>query len=277
MMIAGGVRQLNAVPRRKHAHVRRAIALASTLLLAGFLEPPAVVLAASANGPCQGDPLPSPVYHGGADVLWTGAAGAEGRFDSIAPALCTTASDQRNGSLSWVSISTFEPNSIVQIGTAKCDVANSTVCNGVFRLFYAWGRDQNSPGCGAFQNVPPAIRSLGAAPSGTNTYTVRRTTTEIQFLLNGATKTTIGVGNICWTGDGAEWKGETWDKGDQMGGTVGDKQNFTNALYQRSVNGSWLSPSFSTCSVISVPPGVVNSYDCTRVNGQAVNVWTDRS
>ena len=151
------------------------------------------------------------------------------------------------------------------------------MCNGVFRLFYSWGRDQSSPGCGTFQEVPPAARNLGAAPSGVNTYTVRRTTTEVQFLLNGTPKATIGIGNICWTGDGAEWKAETWDKGDQMGGTPGDRQDFTNALYQRTVNGQWLSPSFSTCAVTTVPFGVINSYLCARINGQAVDVWTDRS
>ena len=95
--------------------------------------------------------------------------------------------------------------------------------------------------------------------------------------MNGAIETTIGIGNFCWTSNGAEWKAETWDKGDQMGGTTGDSQNFTNAIYQRTTNGVWISPSFTTCAIRTKPVGVINDYLCTRINGQSVNVWTDRS
>ena len=70
---------------------RAAIVIASALSLLTMFGSPVGVAAAAANGPCQGDPAPpnTPFYHGGSDVLWDGAAGAEGRFDSISPALCT--------------------------------------------------------------------------------------------------------------------------------------------------------------------------------------------
>ena len=119
----------------------------------------------------------------------------------------------------------------------------------------------------------PYPLSLGVAPSGINTYQVIRTPTQIQFKLNGGTKTTIGSSNICWSSTAAQYFAETFNTGDQAGGSVGDRQNFTNALYEATVGGPWLSPSFTSCAVS--PANVV--YRCSKINGQAIDVWTDRS
>lgn len=100
-----------------------------------------------------------------------------------------------------------------------------------------------------------------------------RTTSQILFKLNGVTKTSIGAANICWASAAAQYFAETFNPGDQAGGTVGDHQDFTNALYEASVGGVWLSPSFTSCVVSPANA----SYNCSRINGQAIDIWTDRS
>ena len=246
-----------------------AIVVALSVLSLG----PGAALAVSPNGPCTS----SPNNYAGAEVGWVGAASAEVKIESISPLLCTTSGNPQHASLTWVAIggATACQECIYQIGTAKCvnTLQPSSGCDGTFRLFYAWGRNSSYGGC---PTVLPFPVSLGAghdraAPSGTNTYSVVRTTSQIQFKLNTTTQTTIGSANICWTSAAALYYGETYDSGDQLGGTVGDHQSLTNAIYERTVSGPWLSPSFTNCGSSSA------SYLCTRVNGQAIDLWTDRS
>lgn len=239
--------------------------MVALVLVAGT---PAAAAAIAPNAGCQ----LAPNDFAGSYVEYTGVASAEVKIESISPLLCTTAGDRVHGSLAWVGVGGPSgcDECIYQIGTTKCvnlDLPSSG-CNGTFKLFYAWGRNQANGGC---PDVLPVPISLGVAPSGTNTYAVVRTTTLIQFQLNGVTKTTIGNGNICWTRVAAKYYDETYDRGDQMGGTVGDHQSMTNAIYERTVGGSWFSPSFTGC------PTTYAFYGCTRVNGQALDIWTDRS
>jgi hypothetical protein len=208
----------------------------------------------------------------GSSVAYLGVASAEAKIESISPLLCTTAGDRVHGGFAWIGVGGSEncPECIYQMGTAKCVNLDSpsSGCNGTFKMFYAWGRSHNYGGC---PDVLPFPISLGAAPSGSNTYSVVRTTTEIQFKLNGGTQTTIGNANICWTREDELYYDETYNRGDQLGGTVGDHQSYTNAIYEKTVGGSWFSPSFTTC------PSTYGFYSCTRVNGQALDMWTDRS
>jgi hypothetical protein len=110
----------------------------------------------------------------------------------------------------------------------------------------------------------PVPISLGAAPAGSHKYTVVKTGTQVQFKLDSIIQETIGASEICWPSTGVRYSGETWDRGDQVGGTVGVHQQFSGALYLKS--GSWLSPSFTTCTT-DYPA----EYICSRVNGQRVD------
>lgn len=233
---------------------------------------PSSVQAASPNGPCFGD---ESNFYDGNYVDWTGAAATEFKINSVSPVLCTGRTDVSRGSVTWTALVGPGSLDIIQLGVGRCVAVHvsSSGCDDTNRLVYAWGRTRANPQCNAYQDAFPRWKSLGAAPGGTNTFTVIRTTTQWRFLVNGSEKTTIGLGNICWTPTTAEYFGETWDRGDQMGGTVGTRQHFTNALYERSVGGSWFSPSFSTCLIFPSRP----EYSCSRLNGQAIDIWTDRS
>jgi hypothetical protein len=243
--------------------------------LAMILVNPIDVLAVAPNGPCGPTTLQS--YYDGADGVQTGhngVAGASASISSYSSLLCTTASDNDKGSFTFVAVGNANAGSgysVYQFGLAKCSDPDYIVCTGSYRIFYAWGRELND-GNGACTEAKPSPRDLGAAPSGTHNYEVVRTSTLVKFILDGTTIHSIAASNIsCWTSTGMNYTGESWDTGDEIGGVVGVHQNLSGALYETSVGSSWTSPSFVSCS------GWPQQYDCLRVNGQRVEIWTDRS
>jgi hypothetical protein len=162
----------------------------------------------------------------------------------------------------------FQGSSIYQVGLGKCHYTYA-FCDDAQHMFYAWGRTFGVGGCQLATHAAVPVL-LGPAAAGTHEYTVLRTTSAIQFKLDGVIKTTIGAGNICWSSTGVKFTGETWDRGDQVGGTVGTHQQISGALYYKS--GSWFSPSFTGCTT-----DYSAEYICSRVNGQRVDIWSDRS
>ena len=260
-----------AFDRRMQSRQLRLIVAIGTM--AGMFLNPTVALAVAPNTPCRDSGFPS-WFDGGPvsnTTAFPGASGADASINTIDSALCTTASDTVKGSLSWVGVGDANDgagNSIYQVGIAKCKYTY-TACDQVEHLFYAWGRTMGVDGC-TLATHPPVPVSLGAAPAGTHDYTVLKTATQVQFKLDGVVKTTIGAGNICWPSTGVRFAGETWDRGDQVGGTVGVHQQISGALYYKS--GTWFSPSFTTCTT-----EYLAEYICSRVNGQRVDIWSDRS
>jgi hypothetical protein len=97
------------------------------------------------------------------------------------------------------------------------------------------------------------------------------TATQIQFKIDGVVKEAIPRSAICWTSTGVQYTGETWDRGDQMGGTVGVHQVISSSLVYRS--GSWTSPNFESACSTDYPA----EYVCSKVSGQRVDIWSDRS
>ena len=146
------------------------------------------------------------------------------------------------------------------------------MCDGTYKMFYAFGRDQGVGTCTTTRAAVPA--SLGAAPTGSHTYTVVRTSSLVLFQLDGVTQHSIAISNVsCWSGNTVAYVTETWDHGDQAGGTVGDHQTVNSALYEATVGGAWSSPAFPNCNIMSP----LTSYNCTRNAGNSVDIWTDRS
>ena len=252
---------------RSRSYPRLLVVVAAMALALGW---PTSVAAVAPNTTCYGDG--SNFFDGGpisTTTAFPGAAGAEAAINTVSPLLCSTSTGIK-GSGTWVAVgNATDPEgwSIYQVGILKC-VGGGGVCDGVNRLFYAWGRQYGVGGCTLASHAPVAT-SLGTAPTGTHTYTVIKTNTVVQFQLDGSTQTTIGASNICWPATGVRYSGETFDRGDQMGGTVGVHQQISNAIYYKS--GLWHSPSFTGCTSDLVV------YVCSRVNGQRVDIWTDRS
>jgi hypothetical protein len=118
----------------------------------------------------------------------------------------------------------------------------------------------------------PAPIKGGSVPLTSATYTVVRSSTTVSMKVNGSTLESIAASNICWTSTGAAYYGEVYDTGDQMGGSVGDTQRFTSAIYEGTIGGPWFSASLSApCADVHTP------YDCRVLSGNSLEIWTDRS
>ena len=251
---------------------RRLIAVATMLASALWVLTPGMA-AAAGNAPCGTFDPDNP--HAGS---WrhSAAVGAEARIEFPSTPLCTGPIQGGNGgysgSFTYVSVEVYGGTSaILQVGIGKCVAPTSfPVCTGGYRYWYAWGRQDGIGTCTTGHPADPI--DLGPASSGTHKFTVYRTSTQVVFKIDGITKATIGIANVsCWTANAMSGTGEVYDHSDQMGGVVGDHQQITLALYEETVGGQWLSPSWSTCET------QLAVFDCARINGQAVDVWTDRS
>jgi hypothetical protein len=222
------------------------------------------------NGPCN-----TTYQNTQAGAILTHAAtGGEIKIETWNPSLCNTVdSPALNGAFSWVGVQVGgSASSIVQIGVGKCRYSAYPMCDGGYHVFYAWGRDAGVGSCTSTSAAIP--HSLGSVPSGSHTYTVFRTGSTVTFQLDGSTIESISASNVsCWNGNSVSYGGEVWDHGDQMGGSFGDHQSFTAAIYQATAGGIWVSPNFSSCNILNNDPSI---YACSRVSGNAIDIWTDR-
>lgn len=244
-------------------------------MLAAFALAVQPVAAVAPNSTCGGL---TPNFFAGYDNAAAGAAGAESTFETVNPLLCTGPdSGGQHGSSTWVAVTgpAGYSLSIYQVGTIKCvDPTNPNTCDGAFRTFTAWGRDHGAPGCAQTQllsRAPVPVKE-GNVPATSAKYTVVKSAATVQFKVNGTTVESIAASEICWIAAGPSYYGEVFDSGDQLGGTVGDTLRFTNALYEPSVGGAWSSPGFTApCSTQDAP------YNCRRLAGNSIEIWTDRS
>ena len=118
----------------------------------------------------------------------------------------------------------------------------------------------------------PTPNKEGTVPATSATYTVVRSATTVSFKVNGTTLESIAASNICWTSTAAGFYGEVFDSGDQLGGSVGDTQRFTNALYEGFVGGQWFSANLSAPCTLQQPP-----FACRVLSAGSAEIWTDRS
>jgi hypothetical protein len=226
---------------------------------------------AAANSPCADSGTPTR-FNGYTKSL-ASVVSAEARIEGQAPLLCINP-DGTSGSFTWVGVQVSSSSrSIYQMGVAKC-IAPLGICTGGYRIFYAWGRDNGVGSCTS--NVDPHPLDLGPAPSGLHTYSVVRTATQIQFKLDSSVLQTIALSSVsCWTANAAVWVGESWDRGDQVGGNVGDHQQIRSALYEANVGGVWSNASFPIACNNSLPTLV--DYHCLKINATGIDIWTDKS
>lgn len=249
------------------------LVVVSIAVLVAMLYPTAVALALAPNTPCKDVGFPSWFDGGPASTTtaFANAAGAEASISYVDYALCT-GSRQARGSSAWVGVGDANDdmgNDIYQMGFIKCVYSSYLACDGAERMFFAWGRTGGVDGC-LLADHPAVPQSLGLAPTGTHSYRVIKSGSTLLFQLDGSTQTSLAASNICWPATGVRFTGETWDRGDQIGGTVGSHQVISSALYYKS--GVWSSPAFGSCTT-----DYSAEYLCSKVSGQRVDLWSDRS
>jgi hypothetical protein len=252
---------------------RNIVLLSIPVAIAQLFFGSTVALAAAANAPCQD--VGAAHTFAGAQTSHALVSGAEASISYFASLLCTstgTSTDDIRGTFTWVGVEIpGSGGAIVQIGLGKCKEAPNPFCDGTYKMFYAWGR----PAGGGCVARTPAPAFLGAAPTGTHTYTVVRTSTKVSFKLDGVEQTSIPIANVaCWTGTASAFVGEVWDRGDQLGGVVASHQQMRIALEEQAVGAAWASPGFSSCNTPNQNPSI---YKCSRVGARSLDLWTDRS
>lgn len=256
--------------------MRRVIALASAVWLAvgvPFAFPGTV--SANHTAPCA-----EAAYH--ARFRWAsklpGVAptGARGVTESQALDVCTSATDAIRANHAWVAVDDNggHENDLVQAGRITCE-GTQAVCNLQQHRFWAWGRHNSRPGCAGFSNVLPIAQDLGQWTTGADSFIVARSGGEWKVFLNGSYVNGVAEGSICWAKIRALWAGETWDIGDAMGGSAGNKYALTQAAYQTAVAGAWLNPGFTAGAQCENNPDVDPPYKCVTPSNNALSIWTE--
>ena len=228
-------------------------------------------VAASHTGACtQGDPSPNFASY---PVSAPSAIGAQATLETQSLDVCSGSSDNDKGNIIWAAVDQGSyVRSIVQIGVGRCvsGTSQNTGCDGTMNVVRAWGRDQSAPNCGSYMNQDPYIVRIGEPIAAS--YTVQKSGSQWQYVVNGSVWDSISSSFICWTGGRALFFGESYDNGDAIGGFSGFPFSLTGAIYLKS-GSNWQSPSFvgTECPDRTSPPP---TYHCVRINGQAIDFWT---
>jgi hypothetical protein len=163
---------------------------------------------------------------------------------------------------------------LVQAGRIACE-GSQPACDQGQKKFWAWGRHPDGPGCTGFSEVPPIAQSVGTWSAGTDDFIVARSGGFFKVYVDGVFQNQVAEGSICWAKKRALWAGETWDRGDAMGGSAGNKFALTGAFYQTTIGGNWLNPGFGIGAQCVNNPDVEPPYFCVTPSTNSLSIWAD--
>lgn len=216
--------------------------LVASLLVLTLTFAPATARAAS-TGACSDYGYNNRLY-GYLTDSWSGHRwGMRGRLDSQTLYQCTSPrAGEGSASTVWLAVQGPEgayAANIVQIGLGVCR-SPSIACPSYTSDFYAWGVDPTTPGCSGWALVPPTPHFL-STNSGGYEYTVSYHDGAYHLTTGFGAHVDVGSAQICWTPPTTTaGVAETWDYGDQMGGTSTDPFVMSAIQFQTSINGSWI-------------------------------------
>lgn len=180
-------------------------------------------------------------------------------------------SDWIRASMAWVNVQGQPPNDIVQIGVGKCtDSTGFAQCNGQMSYLWGWGRGS----CGLLKF--PSVVRLGAWAGTTQDYFVTHGTSYWRGYIAGTVRGEVANSEICWTPQSSTWFAETWDYGDALGGSAGNKYAITSMRMQNTQNGTWTSPGLNAANDCSVQSQPTNVFVCDITAADAFQTWTTR-
>jgi hypothetical protein len=200
--------------------------------------------------------------------------GARGTTEAQTLDICTHATDDDRANHVFVAVDDNGGHSwdLVQAGRITCE-GPQFACSQAQRKFWAWGRHSSQPGCAGMSNVPPIAQDLGAWASGTDDFIVARDGVQWEVFIDGVFQASVAQASICWTKKRALWAGETWDVGDAMGASAGNKFALTGAAYQTAVGGGWLNPAFTVNAACQNNPDVEPPYFCVTPANNSMSIW----
>ncbi len=224
------------------------------------LATPATSLAAATTNCSEG---PLAVNHWRGEVVAGGQKhGSSGTVPGRILNMCTSPGlFEVDGTFYFSNIEAVAPSfrDIVQIGFGQG--RSPTLSGGMFYT-YGWGRSSTTAGCGTFSNHDPFATQVGAYVVAQHDFKVYHQTNFWRLFVDAAQKVAISEGSICWTPGRATWFGETWDSGDQLGGTAALKLPITLMNYANAENGGFQFTNLNAaqaCNYNSDPPA---AYQC---------------
>jgi len=172
--------------------------------------------------------------------------------------------------------SNVEPNSgsfrdIVQIGFGQ---GRAPTISGGMQFFTGWGRSSTTAGCSGFSNVDPFATGAGSYDNAQHDYKVYHQSNVWKLLVGPTLKKSISESSICWTPGRSTWFAETWDSGDQIGGTAASHLPVTSMNYANAEDGGFLWTSLTAgqaCNYSNAAPAV---YQCNIPGATQIGLWT---
>jgi hypothetical protein len=244
-----------------------------TVWLIYRLATPATSLAASTTNCSEG---PLAVNHWRGEVVAGGQKhGSSGTVPGRILNMCTSPGlFEVDGTFYFSNVEATTPSfrDIVQIGFGQG--RSPTLSGGMFYT-YGWGRSQSTQGCGTFQDKDPFATQVGAYVVAQHDFKVYHQTNFWRLFVDQTQKVAIGEASICWTPGRATWFGETWDAGDQLGGTPGVKLPITLMNYANAESGGFFFTNLDAaqaCNYNNAPPA---AYQCDITTTRSLNIWTN--
>jgi hypothetical protein len=201
--------------------------------------------------------------------------GAQAIFEDWSLVQCTNPGlVEASGSFVFANVVPTDGTSldIIQIGAGNCRAPN---CPGGMQYYAANGLSHHTPGCSTFQDTAPILRGWGAWSPGNHIYRVEHSTNFWRVFVDQTQKASLAEGSLCWTPRSSVWFGESWDYGDQIGGTPTDRLSITQASYMTSEGSAWVATSFNASAGCSYA-GSSGIFNCDVTGTRSLDIWTDR-
>ncbi len=137
-----------------------------------------------------------------------------------------------------------------------------------------FGRSNTTPGCAGLSNVDPIAHQAGSYDNTSHDYKVYHQNNVWNLLVGSTVKLSYPEADLCWSPARSSWFGETWDSGDQMGGTPSSRMGVTSLNYATAENGGFVYTSLlpaGSCNYNNAPP---NWYQCDIPSSRSIELWT---
>jgi hypothetical protein len=145
-------------------------------------------------------------------------------------------------------------------------------CSATNMEWWAWGRDPSLPACSGFSSRVPTPARISTSRS-TKSFAVVRTSSQWQVWRAGVIAETLSLASICWAPNRGDWTGESWDKGDAIGGYGTNHFELTSAIYESTVGGVWASPGFPAGSETCNLTPTLSKFHCSA-SSNSISLWT---
>jgi hypothetical protein len=202
--------------------------------------------------------------------------GAKAAFEAQTMQLCTNPGlVEISGSLVWADVGPTDGhfNDILQMGAGK---QTCPFCPTGMHYYIGMGLDHRTPGCSNFQDASPIIQDVGSWVNSAHYYSVKHVSNVWRFFVDSTQKwVDLAESAVCWTPRQSFWMGETFDFGDQIGGTLANKYSITSAAYMTSEGSNWTAANFDAASPCNYAASN-GPFVCDVTGSQTFNIWTDR-